>query len=348
MGLLQKLSKGCNGRLGSLIGVIIICILICVSVFHFFLFNIEMDILKQRLEDNHRDHLEEQWRVIETILIDTDQIAKATSSDIADRITKQIHDEYPDMNVLEEEFNSNSEISSDKFNNILVSNINHKFLLNLSNYDNSIIILSRNQILADLDPSKNKGLGHSLSADKMIYGANSELYKEAISALFDKSNKRIIFYEPHKSLNSEHTLITTMDIHLLKDVFMKEGIDGLHTYVFLSPAYITEHGDVFGKPDFDKNGFTNNHKLIIVQKFNLVDVIEKLHPNIINMITKDEVATANVIKNEMTFNAMSYLAIACINVFSLLCMIFFLSYLNRKPRVIKNSTNIDEQANDEH
>lgn len=347
MDIFKKLSRGCNGKLGSLFGITISCILAIVSIFHFILFNTEIDVLQHRLDGAHKQAQDSRWRVIKTIIKDTNQIAKATSNDVADRIQYQTLKAYPDLSVLRKELQSDSPTSNgDAFNRILVSNTKHKFLLDMNGYDNSISVLSRKRVLVDLYQSKHMDLGHSLLVDKEIYGANPELYDEAIEALFSNATNKIIFYEPHESLNKEHIMIQSMTLSALQSVFMKEGLDGLRTYVFLSPTYITDDGDIFGTPDHDKQGFTNNHKIIVVQKFNIVDVIEKLHPNLMTNIDKEEETNVRNIENEMRFKAVTYLAIACVNVFTLMCMIFFLSYLYRKPRRIKKV--VEKATNDDH
>ena len=207
-----------------------------------------------------------------------------------------------------------------RLNSILLNSIKHQYFLDIDNYDNSVTVISRKHILADINPAKIMSLNHSLDDDYRFYGNNRELYQQAITQLMSQQHAhQIIFYEPYKNMNPKHIMLTDMRLESLERVFMTEGLEGLRSYIFLAPAYITEHGDIFGTPDYDENGFTNNHKLIVVQRFSVVDVIDKLHPSIISAIDK----------NEMTFKAISYLAIACVNIFALICMIFFVSYLHR-------------------
>ena len=64
----------------------------------------------------------------------------------------------------------------------------------------------------------------------------------------------------------------------LRSVFVSEGVDGLAGYEFLQAAYIEPKADMFGVPDIANNGLRlNNNKFIVVQGFNLKDVLETYH-----------------------------------------------------------------------
>lgn len=328
---LAILQKYCHTRnMGTVIGILILVILAFVSVFHFILFNTEMDVLKNRLEENHRTHMLTKWRVVKTLLIDTDRMARLSAKNVAFKINDDIEDAYGDKNILKQELDENPMQPSARLNSILLNSIKHQYFLDIDNYDNSVTVISRKHILADINPAKIMSLNHSLDDDYRFYGNNRELYQQAITQLMSQQHAhQIIFYEPYKNMNPKHVMLKDMRIDSLEHVFMTEGLEGLRSYIFLAPAYITEHGDIFGTPDYDENGFTDNHKLIVVQRFSVVDVIDKLHPSIISAIDQDEKSAEKEIKNEMTFKAISYLAIACVNIFALICMIFFVSYLHR-------------------
>ena len=328
---LAILQKYCHTRnMGTVIGILILVILAFVSVFHFILFNTEMDVLKNRLEENHRTHMLTKWRVVKTLLIDTDRMARLSAKNVAFKINDDIEDAYGDKNILKQELDENPMQPSARLNSILLNSIKHQYFLDIDNYDNSVTVISRKHILADINPAKIMSLNHSLDDDYRFYGNNRALYQQAITQLMSQQHaQQIIFYEPSKNMNPKHIMLTDMRIESLEHVFMTEGLEGLRSYIFLAPAYITEHGDIFGTPDYDENGFTDNHKLIVVQRFSVVDVIDKLHPSIISAIDQDEKSAEKEIKNEMTFKAISYLAIACVNIFALICMIFFVSYLHR-------------------
>ena len=328
---LAILQKYCHTRnMGTVIGILILIILAFVSVFHFILFNTEMDVLKNRLEENHRTHMLTKWRVVKTLLIDTDRMARLSAKNVAFKINDDIDEAYADKTVLKGELDADPIHPSTTFNAILLNSIKNQYFLDIDNYDNSVTVISRKHILADINPTKNVAINHSLDDDYRFYGNNRELYQQALTQLMNQQHgHHLIFYEPYKNINPKHIVLSDMRMESLEHVFMTEGIEGLRSYVFLAPAYITEQGDIFGTPDYDENGFTNNHKLIVVQRFSIVDVIDKLHPSIISVIDQDEKSAEKEIKNEMTFKAISYLAIACVNIFALICMIFFVSYLHR-------------------
>ena len=69
-------------------------------------------------------------------------------------------------------------------------------------------------------------------------------------------------------------ILEILDIDDIKTMYLKYGMDALKSYNIIVPSYLTDHGDIFGEPDINPDGtHNNNHKITIIQEFNLYDSI---------------------------------------------------------------------------
>lgn len=320
-----------RARTQTVIGVTLLAIIAAVSVFHFFLFNTEMDKLRERIVQNDETYTEIKWKMIDATLRDADFLADITAKNTSEHIVADIEKQYPDKEVLRSELEQSKELTP-QFAEILVSNIENRFLYNIDNYDNSLIVMNRERIIADMDPSTSD-LGRDTSNSDRDKEYNPILYKKAMDAIIRQhDSSRLIFYEPVANSNHNHVIINEMKLSALRNVYIKEGLEGLSSYVFLAPYYITNKGDIFGTPDYNNKGFTNNHKFIIIQRFNIADIMQSVHPGLLDSIDKERDAIDRDIQNQMGFKAITYLATLGINIFALFCVIFFLSSTHRKNR----------------
>lgn len=63
----------------------------------------------------------------------------------------------------------------------------------------------------------------------------------------------------------------------LKTLFMKHGLPGLESYEILVPVYITKYGNIFGESDWEQTDVHTNNKIIIVQRINIKDYLDKFY-----------------------------------------------------------------------
>ena len=88
----------------------------------------------------------------------------------------------------------------------------------------------------------------------------------------------ILYWEIDAPVSKHHMVITDPTIENLKALFYKEGLEGLKNIEFISAAYITDSGDIFGVDDIDNKGLRqSNHKIIVVQGFSVYDLIKQNH-----------------------------------------------------------------------
>lgn len=325
MNKLKKAFLYYRARLQSIIGVALLIIIATVSVFHYILFNSEMEQFRSHIVQNDETYTEIKWKLIESTLKDADYIADISAREAANDIVSEVEKRYPDKSDLRLDLEAQPDVGF-AFGGIIVDVIGNRFLYDIDNYENSLTVFTRDRVLADMNPITNAGLTHSFEYDKIYYGKNPYLYNQAIDAIINhKDNNRLIFYEPLHSGNPDHKLITKMKLSELRKIYVDEGFEGLSTYTFLAPYYITDKGDIFGTPDYNGNGFTNNHKMVVVQKFNIVDIMNKQHPGILESIDRERDSIDADIRGQMEFKAITYLANIGVNIFALFCVIFFLS-----------------------
>lgn len=211
--------------------------------------------------------------------------ANETANDIENDIRNEM-----DLNQLQIDLDNG--IRNENLHEILRKHILHKNLNNISNYRNGIFIADSNSIMEDLSYARSSKNGEPRTWDHEIENAyNSTLEKEAISKIINQS-KDIIVAEHVDVLSSKsHKLIKTGSKEELKHIYLTEGIEGFKNYQFLAPAYITDQGDIFGRPDIIDGKRCETSKLIIVQEFNIYDQISKIYPE---LLTDDITKTLEV------------------------------------------------------
>jgi hypothetical protein len=104
----------------------------------------------------------------------------------------------------------------------------------------------------------------------------------AVDAIMDKKSDPI-FWQCCKLDTSKKVNITCMDINSLKDAYFKYGLDVFKNYSFLTPSYITENGDIFNVDDTTFVTKNPNYKIVIMQSFNMYEILEKYKGEIQNI-----------------------------------------------------------------
>lgn len=331
MAKIKQLFLYYRARTQTVIAVALLAILAAVSVFHFFLFNMEMDNFKEQIAQNDQTYTDIKWKVIDATLRNSDFLADVTAKNVSENIVADIDRQYPNKEVLRNELEQSKELSP-KFSEILVNNIENRFLFNINSYDNGLFIMEHDRIIADMNPNT-IDLGKNIDGSIVDKDYNPVLYRRAMDTIVRQhDSSKLIFYEPVPNSNPDHLIISEMKLSALHDVYVKEGLEGLSSYVFLAPYYITNKGDIFGTPDYTNKGFTNNHKLIVVQRFNITDILQAVHPGLLDSIDKERDAIDREIHSQMSFKAITYLATLGVNILALFCVIFFLSATHRKNR----------------
>lgn len=131
---------------------------------------------------------------------------------------------------------------------------------------------------------------------------NTILAEKAIDAIRDMNVEKndFIFWEMrHNSGQKDHTLLTSMNIDNLLDVYYKEGLNSLKGYELLVPVYITNSGDIFGTKDTNSIGEKiNNYKIIVIQRINVYDALIDYKSDLVYINSEIEAIQLQLLYND--------------------------------------------------
>lgn len=228
---------------------------------------------------------ESEWLFIESILKENYDKSHEHAMTIRSEILREIHKEYEsDKTRLREDLVS-SDHNSPVYK-VFSSVLRGKYLNSIKNDRNDSFIMSTRGVITDLSISRAIRLQNNACADRdwVVEGDihyNKELIRLTIQNIIEKSDKPV-FWEFSKPDDINHTYVTNMELTEIRNVYYREGIQGIKNYEFGKAAYIFEHEDLFGTPDVTPlGGYTNNEKLIIVSGFSLYDIIVAKHQPIL-------------------------------------------------------------------
>lgn len=278
-----------------------------------------------------RDRLDKQsrersWDEISSLISLADMAVKQNSKFVASNLEAGILRKYPNLDVLKEEFDQ-GKFGLD-FHEVLKSTLDTKedsqTLLNTPSY--FTVVGLQNGVLAFFSsqyvdiPSSSSIMGW----DKFIQNQpNPELSKEAIKSVLSKDHG-LIFWQNQNSPNGELEKLDKMDLSTLKKAYELYGIEGLKYYSILSPSYITDSGDIFETDDITYLQKNKNYKLIILQSFNIAELLENFDYmliksekyNSVNSIYIDEFIKNKKIKSMLWSFIIFLLCILLINIYN--------------------------------
>lgn len=213
------------------------------------------------------------------------QILRSQAHDNARNIAEDIETELRKQNLAELKYDMDNGHVNEEMYNTIESIISGKSMNDINNYRNGIIVMTQNGIFEDFNYERVSGVTDQEMRTwdvEVATAYNKELQKESIRRLLNHSDS-IITTEKINRLGENHIKIKSMDYDSLKEIFLKEGIEGLKNYQFINPAYITETGDIFGQDDILQGVKQPNHKIIIVQEFNLYDQLKHMNSELFEM-----------------------------------------------------------------
>ena len=307
----------------------VVILLSLTAIFHYLFFDHQFKLMEAQAVIMENDHDRLMWKDVESIIDMSIAAARTRATDTAGEIVTDVNDQYSDLSVLEAEFNSGN-YHSPKFTEIVVKNLKGKYLYDIQNPRNSMFILSKAGILFDDNVEKIKTTSRDIETEVNMH-FNTELAYHALDTLITKKTDALLYYEPNAPEEvPNHFTASYPSRDNIRAVFEKEGIKGLQGYEILVPAYITDDGDVFGTPDIGDNGSVNlNHKLIVVQRFSIYDILQKLH--------YDESAKESLYQNRrsgmlniMEFCTLSYMSILILNLIAISFLIIYATNTKQK------------------
>lgn len=283
---------------------VIMGMILLITIFHYALYYYQNDTLDNRLKAATETFQANRWKDVENIINISTITARASAVDVSNHIVRAIDLEYPDINELREEFDSGN-YTSPKFIKIILNSIEGEYLFGIHSHNNDIFVMNKSGIIADMNVEKFDKVQRGIK-DEINTHFNPTLAFNSLEAIILKKNPdALVFYEPNYPTYENHTIIMYPSMDQVREVYYREGLEGLKNYTFLVPAYITDNGDLFGNTDIGSDGLVNmTHKIIVVQRFNVYDIIKNSFETQVEAKEKlynDMVAQINETKHFYTF-----------------------------------------------
>lgn len=261
---------------------------------------------------------------ISTTVLYANEVASKQADDVAERLSIKIKDAYPDLSVLENELKTGN-LENTKIMHILYDEINHVDLFNINNSDNRLFIFLEDGYIVDNQIRMYGKAYHTFGEDKQLDAKNAF---DTFVMGADYNDNHIFYSKAGINNPSGTKVIMTVN----QEEFFNRILDDLNsldTYEVYAVAYITPDGDIFGhtdvSPDLKRN---NTHKIIVVQSFNVNDVLlAKSDTNY-----KEAIKYNETLQNELREHVLlhSFFFILFFILFMLSTLISFFIFINDK------------------
>lgn len=204
-----------------------------------------VDIYSINTRSQNLDELE--WIFIKSVIYEDYLAAENQAKIVAEHITIQLKDNYPDLNVLKDELEHPSNYPSPEYFDIFKSSIRDIYLFGIENDDNDIFICDRKSILItlSLNEIRSNQKFPCYWNDFFNRQTNPLLASRAVELIFQQSNNLIFWEQPHDK-NNTIVIPNSATIEDLHSLYQLYGIEAFKHVQFLAPAYITAAGDIFG------------------------------------------------------------------------------------------------------
>ena len=289
---------------------------------------------KVNVNDIEANYKEQQWFFVDNVFsiayISAREKAVGTSAITETKIMQQ----YPNLSVLKQEIESN-QIFGSKFATAVNDSMTKTDLFGLNNERTNSFLLLRDGYVFDGKCNTYGKTWHSFNEDTTTnHSSNYELL-ESMLGVDDNS----ILYSKTNGLPDERQTVILGSRDQLRSLLEKNGISGLENYQFYAYAYITLTGDIFGTPDVSSNQTKNhNHKMIVVQQFNLYDIINKNFTGYLSELEMAHQLARKQLDTSYTQELFMYLMLMTTNCIIFLILIFRAINKRLKDRIPNESS----------
>ena len=263
--------KMCNAKNHRFFTALVLLALVISCSYSFIGYNRQINKIEQNTELAKQEFKEIRWDVIEHAIHAIQRIQKINSKLIALELRDEIKKEYPELDALKEVFKRGHHVD-DKFNHIIIKTIHNEPLIGEASNRNGVLIGFNDKVLYNLIIPMN-----TFENDWKFFiekNYNKALASNLLNRV-NSHNRDVILLEPREPRLPKdviHREIAEYDLEVMKDIYLKEGAKGLSEYIIITPAFITDEGDIFGTPEYNEDGAkTNNHKIIVMSYTSLID-----------------------------------------------------------------------------
>lgn len=266
---------------------LIIGALLFTAAINIYVVKVDNDRLADYKEDVSEQHTQNEWDEISSYINLSYLATKQNSKFLAQKVELDLIKKYGDLEDLKSEFESKE--FTTKFYDTLQVNLLEENTTPSSIYpvafnsmvgmDSGVIAVFSNDKNSQF---KNDGTSKVVSWEHFIVNnPNPGLAKKAIRSILNQEDQ-LIFWQDKKSDDLVIDQQQNMKLDTLKQAYDQYGIEGLRYYSVLSSSYITDNGDIFETNDNDFMIKNDTYKIILVQSFNIGDLLRGYEKNIIS------------------------------------------------------------------
>lgn len=277
---------------------------------------------------------------ISTMVLYAYEVANKQADDVAERLTIQIKDAYPDLSVLENELNSGN-LDDTKIMRIIYDEIGHAELFNMSNPNNHLVVFLEDDYVFDNQIRKYGKPYHRFGEDQEL--DSKYAFDTFLTGAISKDN-HIFYSKSDNKYPSDKRMIMAINQEEFYNQILND-LDNLNNYEVYAVAYITSEGDIFGHMDVTSELKRNiTHKIIVVQSFNVNDVLLAKNDSSYKEAMKYNETLNKQLRDHMFLHSFSFIIIFILFLFSTL-LSFFLFMTDKKCSkcVIKVKERIDKE-----
>lgn len=291
-------------------------------------YKLETDNLIKHQESIKHASKVENWAQVSSLLEISNIAAQQNAKFLSKKIESDVMRQYDNINDLKKEFDSAQ--LTPKFNNILKNSLLSENEAPSSLYPprfNSIVGMRNGivSIYSNRSSTQIDSINNVMSWDQYIQSSyNPALTKQVIDAVLEK--KEGIFFWQSQPGSHQVPHIERMDMNGIKQIYDAGGVEGFKNFSIVTPAYITDNGDIFDNMSDFKN--KANYKIIILQSVNMYDIMEK-YSSSLEMKSSNTESNVTILNNIMSYKFI--VVILNTTILIILCL-FFANIYNGKER----------------
>ncbi len=314
-----------NSYIAKFSPLLLIFIFMAIGFIQYIFYHQDMDLHKDELASVKHMKEDMEWSMFVSTYKTLQEAANEKADHNAVTIISSLQREYTNLEVLKKQFDY-GRILETRLPYIIFETLNGSQLFGIANGNNDAFVLTRDQYVFEGSAVRYNRVWHTYGEDKAM--DLSQLYT-LMESYTNVTDDTVIFAAPSDNEKAEYsnTIRSGTLHHDLKKVFDEHGLAGFKNYTFFGRAYITENGDVFGTPDISpETSFkTNNHKLIVIQKFNMYDLLRYHHGREIELNRHHFDQMSARLDQIIVMRSLSYIAFMTLDLISMLVIIFCIS-----------------------